>query len=215
MPRQQISINAVFVGVAALIPVPILDDIVRRAMMRGLYQAIGAQRGVPLDDASLDLLTKSKGFSVLGCLLGPVWYLVKKISKKILFFLAVKDALDWAAEAAIRGELVLVAIDQGALPGDAQRVRDAMDLAWKKAGGSPVTRAVTFRDSPEMDWKADEGGAVPLVHHLARRGAGAQVVARFREELARPAPSEPEPETSSARTEDRAEGEGSGAEKRT
>lgn len=185
MGRQTISINALFVGLCALLPVPFLDDLLRRTMMRGAYQSIADGCGVQLQPEQLDTLTKGPSLKMLGCLLGVVWYPIKKLSRKILYFFAIKDALDWTTEAAIRGELVRRALAQGALPDHTDAVRRAMDIAWGAHGGSPITRTVLMSRHDELDWQASEGAAVPVVRVLARRGAGALVIARFEEELQR------------------------------
>ncbi len=183
MARQALSVNAIFVGLCALVPIPFLDDLLRKLMMRGAYQAIAEHQAKTLPEPALNELTRGDRIRVLGCLVGVVWYGIKKLSKKILYFLAVKDALDWAAEAAVRGEMVRLALARGALPDQHERVRAAMDKAWKEHGGSPVTRTLMRYRSDDLDWSSQDGAVVPVVAGLARRGAGARVINAFLAEL--------------------------------
>ncbi len=213
--RRTISVNALFVGLCALIPIPFLDDVLRRVLMRGAYQAIAEQEGAPLSAEALTTLSRAEPLRLLGCVGGLLWYPIKKISKKILYFFAIKDALDWTAEAAVRGELVRLAVSRGDLPGRAEAVRAAMDAAWEAEGGSPVTRSLLLRRHGDLA-DADEPGFLPGVGSLARRGAGAQVVAAFVQAL-----DAPEPPTEAAEPGEgpaghaRGQGGGSGAENRT
>ena len=182
--RQLISVNAIFVGLCALLPVPFLDDVLRRVLMRGAYQAIAERQGVHLEPAALQALTHAPPLRMLGCMGALFWYPVKKLSRTILYFLTVKDALDWTAEAAVRGELFSRALRRGLLPEQAATVRQAMDTAWKAHGGSPITRTLLLSQHEELDWSAGEGAAVPVVRGLARRGAAVLVIRRFEQELA-------------------------------
>lgn len=183
--RQVIAVNAVFVGLCALLPVPFLDDLLRRALMRGAYQAVAEGQGAPLPPAALDALTRAPPLRWTGCLSAVAWYPIKKLSRKILYFLTIKDALDWTAEAGVRGDLVRRALARGLLPARADVVRAAMDAAWKAHGGSPLTRSLLLSRHDEIDWRAEEGAAVAAVGGLVRRAAAALVLRRFDEELDR------------------------------
>lgn len=215
--RQVIAINAVFVGLCALLPVPFLDDVLRRVLMRGAYQAIADREGVPLPAPALDALARAAPLRWTGCLSAVAWYPIKKLSRKILYFLTVKDAIDWTAEAAVRGDLVRRALARGLLPGRAEVVRAAMDAAWKAHGGSPLTRTLLLSRHDEIDWRAEEGAAVALVGGLVRRAAAALVMRRFEEELDRallatpalPAPADGAPDDGAP--DDCAPGMGTGA----
>jgi|GEM_PF-1416206 len=185
MARSQIAVNAVAVGLCALMPVPFLDDVLRRVLMRGLYQAIADRQAVPLDGVALRALTRAPPLRLLGCVGALVLYPLRKLSRKVLYLFAVKDALDWTAEAAVRGELVQIALRRGLLPERAVEVRAAMDTAWDHSGGSPLTRTLLRRENPPLDWSRSEGAMVPLVGALARRGAAARVIEAFAAELDR------------------------------
>lgn len=182
MPYPTISQNALLVGLCPLIPIPVVDELLRKVMMKGAYLSIGEQLGRPLDPETVEVLAEFRGNWVLGCLGAVVWWPIKKLLKTVFYVFTVKECLDWVAEAAVRGAMVRDAIARGMLPEKVEGVRRAMDLAWEAHGGSPVTRFLLRRDSPELEW--GEGTALtPAVGGLARRGAAALVMKRFHEIL--------------------------------
>lgn len=209
--RQVIAINAVFVGLCALLPVPFLDDVLRRVLMRGAYQAVAERARAPLPPAALDALTRAPPLRWTGCLSAVIWYPIKKLSRKILYFLTVKDALDWTAEAAVRGELIRRAFARGMLPARPDDVRVAMDAAWKAHGGSPLTRTLLLSRHEEVDWRAEEGAAVAVVGGLVRRAAAALVLRRFEQELDRLTLAVPALPGPPDRSDDDAPADGTGA----
>lgn len=91
--------NATLAGLAVLIPIPILDWIVEWFFRRRIVPAIVRRRGRQLRPEVLGVLKNRRGCMgyVVGCLMLPVILtieLIKSISKKILYFLTIKDATD-------------------------------------------------------------------------------------------------------------------------
>jgi len=181
MPFKTISQHAIAVGLCSLIPVPFVDELLKRTMMRGLYSSVAKQCDAALDSKELDVLTESRESLVKGCLIAGIWWPIRKLFRTALYFLTVKDSLDWAAEAAVRGAMVRLAVQRGALPGRAGAVRDQMEIAYKAHCGSPVVRFLLRRKDPSPAWGGDllsKG-----VGFLARFGSGGPAIEAFESQV--------------------------------
>jgi hypothetical protein len=88
--------DATLAGLAVLIPLPVLDAAFEQFFRRRMPRSIARARGRQLPPASARLLNRW-GCSPASLLLFPLWllfWLLKRLSKKILYFLTVKDAVD-------------------------------------------------------------------------------------------------------------------------
>ncbi|MEM7347621.1 MAG: hypothetical protein AAF485_25580 [Chloroflexota bacterium] len=91
--------DATFAGLSVLIPIPIVDWFFERFFRQRMPRSIAARRGRQLPSDVLDILTQ--GQANQGCLascvtlplMGIIW-LFKRLSRKILYFLTVKEATD-------------------------------------------------------------------------------------------------------------------------
>ena len=115
-------------GLANLIPLPILDDWVRDVLRQRQAMEIARRFGVALTGAEGKVLGSGHHpASAQGCLLGclrtlvvkPVEFLFKivfrKIVRKVLFFLTVKDVIDTFSLTLHEGYLLRHALELGAL----------------------------------------------------------------------------------------------------
>lgn len=92
----QLYADATFAGLAVLIPIPLLDAAVEGYFRRRMVRTLARRRGTTLPPAVADHLTR-EGCNWSGCLMWPItltWVLLKKLSRKILYFLTVKEATD-------------------------------------------------------------------------------------------------------------------------
>ncbi len=183
MPFRTISINALAVGLCSLIPLPFVDEWVRKHMMKGGYLAIGDQLGVTLEPTALETLARSHQSMVWGCVNGVVIWPVKKLFKTIFFVLLIKDAGDWAAEAALRGAMLRKAIGRGLLPTQPEAVREAMELAWKEKGRSPLRPLLMRKPDAPLNWKTSNRWPHRLVARLAQHAGGVEVLEAFHERM--------------------------------
>jgi hypothetical protein len=91
--------DATFAGLSALIPIIALDWLCEQYFKRRIPSAIAKSRGTTLPLAVQYELNKNhnRAGCVKSCLLLPIltgFWLLKKLSKKILYFLSVKEAAD-------------------------------------------------------------------------------------------------------------------------
>lgn len=147
---------AAFVGLTVWIPLPLVDRLIANRIRRASVRTIASAHGVTLDEADVITLSDFSGGGCMGCLWSVVIWPVKKLIKWVFTFLQVKEMVDVGVELAHRGLLLEEALRQGWLPGDAERVRAAMDATLAKVEVRPVERAVrgAFRGAAANDWKA-------------------------------------------------------------
>lgn len=191
---------AVLTGLTPLIPVPVLDDVVKGYFRRRLVRAQAAARGRALSDAEVSALAEERGGGCLrGCVVQAVVYPVKRLFRKVFYFLEWKRAVDLTSQTYHFGYLVGYALEAragGATLLDAygaERVGAAVEAVCREAPVKPVERAVagTFRQSRKA-----LSGAAALLGHSLRRVTGrarAPEVARAIEEVEPREASEVEP----------------------
>lgn len=189
---------SLFSGLCPLIPVPILDDWARDLLRRRLVARLAAASGTALSESDVKLL--ACGYSpptASGCAAGclkaavvrPLVFLsqlvVRKLVRKVLFFLMIKDAVDTFSETFHQAYLVRHALRLGAVPpthppatppggaippGPDPRllaVREAVEIVYRTADTGPVTSLAgsLFRGS----WRLLMATARRMTRMLRRR----------------------------------------------
>ncbi len=151
MPRRPIATSsllishAVLVGLTPLIPIPILDDVVKAYVERRLTREVAALHGVTLSDDDVRALAEGPGESIFaqlgrGALLLPV----RLLFRKIFFVLELKRASDAASASYHHGYLLDAAFAAGVHPPKygAGAVRWAIDDTLKDSPHSPIGGAI-------------------------------------------------------------------------
>ena len=88
--------DATFAGLSVLIPIPLIDSLFEGIFRRRMAASIARRRQVAVSPAVLRHLER-EGCSPAGCLLWPLKQAVNllgRISRKILYFLTIKEAAD-------------------------------------------------------------------------------------------------------------------------
>jgi hypothetical protein len=139
--------HAVLVGLTPLIPIPVVDDLVKAYFYRRLVQALASAYGLSLRPDEVALLAEERGRGCLsGCLFGLVEYLLKRLVRKIIFVLEWRRAIDLVTHTYYIGHLLDYAFRQGwYTPGDparAGRLRAAIEQARADANTGIVKRIV-------------------------------------------------------------------------
>src|SRR3954464_3929445 len=79
--------HAVLTGLTPLIPVPLVDDLVKNYFRKRLVRSLAASAGRALSDEELDALASERGGGCLrGCVGTVVVYPLKAIFRKIFYF---------------------------------------------------------------------------------------------------------------------------------
>ena len=170
--------HALLAGLTPLIPLPFVDGILHRRILRSAYGKTALEAGLPLDPPVLKALSNSRGSILLGCILAVLWWPIKKLLKTILYFLTVKECFDVAAQTALRIEMVRMAVSRGLLPVHVEPVRLGMDAACKAKLGSPVTRFLLRKGGDPVTLPPGDP-VTPAVEALARHAGGHAALEAF------------------------------------
>lgn len=135
--------DATLAGLSTLIPIPLLDMLFEDYFMRRMPGDIARSRGERLGPEIIALLNQGNEGCVEGCLLLPfklVYQLIKRLSRKLLYFLTVKDATDRVSYYWHRAFLIDYALllDHLVTPQSATCARSAMDLVLQTTQVSPL-----------------------------------------------------------------------------
>lgn len=157
--RQQLITHAVLVGLTPLIPIPVVDDLVKGHLTRRMVRALAASHGRSLSAEDMETLTGERGGGFLrGCVGQVVVYPLKKIFRKVFFFLEWKRAVDLTSRTYHQGYLIdhaLAARAGGVNAFDvktAEEVRAGVDAVCRESPVKPLESAVsaTFRGSKNV-----------------------------------------------------------------
>jgi hypothetical protein len=168
--------HAVLVGLTPLIPVPLLDDLVKNYFRRRMVRGLAAASGRSLSEEELKALASEKERGCLtGCLIAVLVYPLKAVFRKVFYFLEWKRAVDLASRTYHYGYLVTYALQprrEGASALDlygAKAVNEAAQAACLEAPVKPVEAAIggTFRKSRNV-----LRGAAALLAGSLRRVTG-------------------------------------------
>ncbi len=177
--QRTLVTHAVLTGLTPLIPVPLVDDLVKSYFRKRLVRRLAASAGRPLSEEELDALaSEGEGGCLRGCLLSALVYPLKAVFRKLFYFLEWKRAADLTSRTYHFGYLVGHALRpraDGASPLDlrgARAVNEAIEAVCREAPIKPLEAAVggTFRKSKGV-----------------LRGAAALLAGSLRREPPRPA----------------------------
>jgi hypothetical protein len=145
--QKLIVSHAVLAGLTPLIPIPIVDDIVRTYFVRRLVRMQAANRNCPLTPDDVRVLADAPESGCLGgCLLTALLIPFKLIFRKIFFFLEWKRAVDTVSRIVYQGYLVDAALEAGwCAPGgprSAMEVRAAIDDVLKNLDTRLLERSI-------------------------------------------------------------------------
>lgn len=172
--RQRTLItHAVLVGLTPLIPVPLVDDLVKSYFRKRLVRSLAASAGRSLSEEELDALTAEReGGCLRGCAAAVVVYPLKAVFRKVFYVLEWKRAADTTSRTYHFGYLVGHALRSradGASPLDlrgARAVGEAIEAICREAPIKPLETAIggTFRKSKDV-----LSGAAALLTRSLRR----------------------------------------------
>lgn len=142
---QILVTHSVLTGLTPLIPVPLVDDLFLSYFLRSLVRKLAAHHGKQVSSSEIETLVAQKGRGfILGCLGTVILYPIKKVLRKIFFFLEWKRAADTISRTYYVGYLLDMAFQEGWLgnqSSDAPKVRAAIDAALLRTNPSLVNRA--------------------------------------------------------------------------
>ncbi len=147
MNQLTIITHAVFIGLTPLIPIPIVDDLVKAFFYKSLVRSLASIHKLSLSAAEMDMLAEDRGQGcVNGCLIGMIEHIVKRLVRKVIFILEWRRTITLVTHTYYVGYLMDYAFEQGLYtPGDVNRamqLRAAIELARRSANTHLVKRIV-------------------------------------------------------------------------
>jgi hypothetical protein len=153
---RRLTFLSVLAGLTPLVPVPFLDDRIHDAVKRRMVQEIADDEGVAVSRDVRDALAGVESERGRGCVGWGMWALRKsvflilklfrKIYRKILIFLAIKEGVDTASRAFHEGYLLHVGLAQvgrGTLGRDeALNLRAGIEQVLQRVDPRPINQAV-------------------------------------------------------------------------
>lgn len=195
MNQTLIITHAVLIGLTPLIPVPVLDDLVKSYFYKRLVRSLAASYKLTLTAAEINILAEDRGQGLIrGCLIGVLEYLLKRLIRKLTVVLEWRRAIDIVTRTYYVGYLMDYTFQQSwYVPGDPQRadrLRSAIEGARENANTDLVKRIVqsSFNQSRKSVIKAVQQVSQSLKDLAFRRSRvwlSRQVAVRLRERAPR------------------------------
>lgn len=140
--------DATLAGLSVLIPLPFVDDLFENYFRKRMVKSIARQHQLALSNQAVRAISQGpQGWQrrFRSCLLWPfkiVMELVLSLSRKLLYFLSVKKAIDALNYYWQRAFLLNYMMEQGYLQSNLSpdRAALALELVLKKHGQSPLQR---------------------------------------------------------------------------
>lgn len=155
--QKPILTYSVLVGLSPLVPVPFVDDWLVNYFRRRLVRSLASSHGQQFSDESVSLLADEKGSKgcLLGCLSMVILYPIKKIFRKVFYFLEWKRAVDLTSHTYHFGYLLNFALRDGFLKSDTnnlEAVRAVLDDVCNDTSIKPIESVVagTFRQTKSL-----------------------------------------------------------------
>jgi hypothetical protein len=195
MNQTIIITHAVLIGLTPLIPVPVLDDLVKSFFYKRLVRSLAASYKLTLSAAEINILAEDRGQGLIrGCLLGALEYILKSLIRKLTVVLEWRRAIDIVTRTYYVGYLLDYTLQQGwYVPGDPRRadqLRSAIESARENANTELVKRIVqsSFNQSRKSVMEAVKQVSQSLKDLAFRRSRvwlRRQVAVRLRERAPR------------------------------
>lgn len=145
--QKLIITHAVLTGLTPLIPVPIVDDLVKSYFQRRLARALSRAHAIISTEEEIRILADDPSSGCLAeCLGGALLLPFKLIFRKLFFFLEWKRAADTVSRTFHQGYLLDTAMHARWYPNqrDAAQVRAAIDAVCLEVRTGPIERAVSL-----------------------------------------------------------------------
>ena len=155
--KSTIITYSVLVGLSPLVPVPFVDDWLMDYFRRRMVRSLVASHGQEFDSKTISLLADERGGKgcLIGCLSMLIFYPLKKLFRKVFYFLEWKRAVDLTSHTYHFGYLLNFALRDGFLQSDMQNldaVRNIIDDVCNDTPIKPIESVVskTFRQTKSL-----------------------------------------------------------------
>ena len=137
--------HAVLTGLTPLVPIPFVDDYVYAYFMRSMVQRLADSHARQISPEDIAVLASQPGRGcALGCLGSVLLYPIKKVLRKVFFFLELKRAVDTITHTYYQGYLIDAALDAGWFEQHgARKLRAAIDAVLMRTNTSLFSHAIS------------------------------------------------------------------------
>jgi hypothetical protein len=172
--------DATLAGLSVLIPIPLIDSLFEKFFERRIPPTIARRRNRPLSPAVLHELRPPQDGCIQSCfllVLALTVGMIKRLSRKLFYFLTVKEATDKVSYYWRRAFLIDYALSNGHLdqPETAGVARQAMEQVMRTTSNSVLL--------PLAHYVVTHARQILRAMWKARRGKADQEVEQRREEL--------------------------------
>ncbi|MBI4854716.1 MAG: hypothetical protein HY819_23210 [Acidobacteria bacterium] len=151
-----ITSHSILTGLTPIIPIPFADDLAKSYFQERLVRKLAESYGQSLSNEDLKILAREEKKGCLpGCLTTILFYPIKKLFRKIFFFLEWKRAIDTVSRSYHRGYLLEYSLEEKMLKPkglySADEIKNAIEATCLEVGTNPIEKAVkaTFDRSKE------------------------------------------------------------------
>jgi uncharacterized protein (DUF697 family) len=146
-----VATHAALAGLCPLIPVPFVDDLAIRRIVRHMYTALFAAHGYTMPKTGAEILRASPSNRLRDAALAVALFPVKKVVRKLVYVLAVKDCAEVTSATYHDGWLLARVLEDarraghGPSPEDPaflRRVREATLKTYEDVDPAPLRRAL-------------------------------------------------------------------------
>ena len=170
--ERDVLFHALLMALTRYVPLPFLDDALRRAAAERMVKRLALAHGKTLSEEEIRFLTEDRTGCCSGCLFALLTWPFRKVLARALVLWDLNRTLELASANFVSFFLLHLVFARGWYNGQASRVRDAIDATAATVGTSPV----------QMVFKSILGGAGKKL-----REAGKVLARKLRRE---PAPEE-------------------------
>ena len=142
-----ISSHSILIGLTPIIPIPFADDLAKAYFQQRMVRKLAESYEQTLSIQDLKTLTNEEAQGCFpGCLTSVLFYPIKKLFRKIFFFLKWKRAIDTVSHFYHKGYLIEYSLEQGLLTPkgeySAGQIRKAIEATCQEIGTNPIEKAV-------------------------------------------------------------------------
>ncbi len=154
-----IYLNGTLAGIAVLVPIPPVDWVLETVFRRRMVRDIAARHGRVVSPEVQRIINQEPRGSCTGCLWWPitaVYKTFKRFSRKILYFLTIKEASDQVSYYWHRAFLLNYMVAEGHLdtPEQATLARQVMDEMLTDTSTSPLYKfAAQWIHNVQRNWR--------------------------------------------------------------
>jgi hypothetical protein len=162
-----ISSHSILIGLTPIIPIPFADDFAKNYFQERMVRKLAENYNYSLSSEDLKIITSEEHKGCLpGCLTSILFYPLKKLFRKIFFFLEWKRAIDTVSKFYHKGYLIDYALSKELLAPKGSynitQLRNAIDQTCQEVGTNPIEKTVkatfdrskeTLKDITDSLWK--------------------------------------------------------------